>query len=97
MEPDCPWLKESPLPSKGLRKYQIGIFAVVAMVLLQYMLDIVRVKDHVGWPDEKADRHDVAITLELGHIKAQGVALDVARTSPKQPVLTWLRWALVTK
>ena len=57
-----------------------GIFAVVAMVLLEHMLDILRVKNHVGRPDQEADRHDVAITLEHGHVEAEGVALDATRT-----------------
>ncbi len=91
VQPGLPVVGEESLAKQGTEEvHEIGIFAVVAMILLQHMLDIVRVKNHVGRPHEKADRHDVAVALEHGHVKAEGIALNSTRT-PQQPVLTGSR------
>jgi hypothetical protein len=60
-----------------------GVFTIVEMVRLKYMLDIIGMKDHVGRPDQKVDRRDVAITLKHSHVKAKSIALDSASTSPE--------------
>ena len=87
VQPRQPVVGEESLAKQGPEEvHEIGIFAVVAMILLQHMLDIVRVKNHVGRSQQEADRHDVAIALEHGLGKAEGIALNSTRT-PKQPVL----------
>ncbi len=52
------------------------VFTVVAMILLEDALHLIRVIEHIGWPEQEAEVSHVTIPLPDVKGKADGVALE---------------------
>ncbi len=68
---------------------------VVSLILLEDMLDAVRVVDQVSRPEEEAQSNYVSVLVGHGQAKMEGIALYLACIS-QQEMSTWTRRNLVT-
>ena len=61
-QPGLPVVRNQPIADKWFqRMVGVHILVIVLMILLEHMLYIIRVEEHVSRPENKSDAHNIAV------------------------------------
>src|SRR5712691_1415556 len=96
-QPGLTVVRNQPFADKWFQRVVgVHVFVVVLMIVLEYMLHVIRVKHHVGGPENKTDAYNIAIVTSQCKVHLRGIALNIRRAA-KQHMTTRAWRPLMTR
>src|SRR6266581_7426957 len=96
-QPGLTVVRNQPIADKRFqRAVGVHVFVVVLMIVLEHVLYVIRVKHHVGGPENETDAYNIAIVVSQCQVHLRRIALNIRRAT-KQHMTTRAWRPLLTR